>query len=150
MTGISLKISLTELGKTAERLLELSHMEKREILDGIGAEVETQTKRRIADEKESPDSIEWPEWSPKYEKTRHAGHSLLQNENDLLNSISYIVYIDGSKVEIGTNLIYAATHQFGDDTRNIPARTYLGFSSENLEDIQAIVDDFMSEHMKSL
>jgi phage gpG-like protein len=32
---------------------------------------------------------------------------------------------------VGTNLIYGATHQFGDEERGIPARPYLGLSDDD-------------------
>ena len=36
-----------------------------------------------------------------------------------------------SEREAGTNLVYAATHQFGDPERIIPARPFLGVSDED-------------------
>lgn len=46
----------------------------------------------------------------------------------LWQSITHRVVRNGSNVEgqVGTNVIYAATHEFGDPSRNIPKQSYLG------------------------
>ena len=46
--------------------------------------------------------------------------------------------ISGASVEVGSNLVYAATHQFGDPDRRIPARPYLGLSADDERDIEAL------------
>jgi phage gpG-like protein len=54
----------------------------------------------------------------------------------------------GDEVEIGSNLIYAATHQMGDEERNIPARAYLGLSDDDESELQEVIDDFISRAME--
>ncbi len=110
---------------------------------GIGAELESQTRRRIEDERRSPEGVPWPDWSPAYAATRHGGHDLLQNEGDLLDSLHVVV--DSQGVAMGTNLVYGAIHQFGGAPVgiNIPKRPYLGISDANAEDLDAVVDDWL-------
>ena len=72
---------------------------KAELLDSIGAVVESQTRRRIADEKTAPDGSAWAPWSDAYAKTRHGNQSLLQGEGALLDSIEY--QVERGKVRIG-------------------------------------------------
>lgn len=84
---------------------------KAELLDALGGIVESQTRRRIADEKSAPDGSSWPAWSDAYSKTRHGNQSLLRGEGDLLDSIQYIV--EKNQVRIGSPLPYAAVHQDG-------------------------------------
>ena len=62
---------------------------KAELLESIGAVAESQTRRRISDEKTAPDGTPWAPWSTDYAKTRHGNQSLLQGDGDLLDSIEY-------------------------------------------------------------
>jgi phage gpG-like protein len=67
-------------------------------------------------------------------------------EGDLLDSIQYLVA--GGTVEWGSNLVYAAIHQFGGeevDMPGLPARPYLGLSPENETELLAVVNDFLDE-----
>jgi len=84
---------------------------KDELLDALGGIVESQTRRRIADEKSSPDGKPWAAWSSAYAKTRHGNQSLLQGDGDLLDSIQYVVAKD--QVHIGSPLAYAHVPQDG-------------------------------------
>lgn len=121
----------------------------RELLDQIGGLVETQTRNRIANEKKGPDGKKWEPWSINYAKTRHGNQSLLMGEGDLLDSIQYSVTKD--QVEIGSNLIYAATHQYGDKRRafghtsvEIPARPYVGLSEGGTDEIMDVITDWFA------
>lgn len=143
MSGVGLVVDLSGIDRLGKRLERLARIDRRPLLDDIGAAVETQARRRIEEEKEGPQGEVWPEWSERYEKTRHANHRLLESEGDLMDSIGYAIYLDGSGVEVGSNLVYAATHQFGDEDRNIPARPYLGLSDDNMAELEDIVDRFI-------
>ena len=82
-----------------------------ELLESIGAVVESQTRRRISDEKSSPAGEKWQAWSDSYGKTRHGNQSLLQGNGDLLDSIQY--FVERGRVRVGSPLAYAAVHQEG-------------------------------------
>jgi len=84
---------------------------KAELLDALGTEVQSQTERRIQDEKSSPNGKPWAEWSSAYAKTRHGNQSPLQGDGDLLDSIQFVV--EKNQVRIGSPLAYAAVHQDG-------------------------------------
>ncbi len=47
-------------------------------------------------------------------------------------------------LEFGTDDIKAATHQFGDDDRNIPERPFLGISKADELEILAILGDHLN------
>lgn len=51
-------------------------------------------------------------------------------------------------VEIGSPWIYAATHQFGDDDRNIPARPFLGLSEADRDEIGDLAADFLQDALR--
>jgi phage gpG-like protein len=104
--GISVEVSgaekLAQMRLAVEKLADSSL--QAELLEGIGAMVESQTRRRIADEKTSPAGEKWQAWSDGYAKTRHGNNSLLQGNGDLLDSIQYIT--ERGRVRVGTPLDY--------------------------------------------
>lgn len=110
-----------------------------------GAEVVSQVQRRIASEKTSPKGKAWKAWSPRYAKNAKHGRSLLVKEGHLLQSIE--VQEQGGDVWVGSNLPYAATHNFGDSSRNIPQREYLGIQENKLDSLLRIVDDWVDSHL---
>ncbi len=79
-------------------------------------------------------------------------------DGSLSDSIEHVMGITGDDVEVGSNLVYAAAHQFGLDMTvvsnkrriTIPARAYLGISLENEEDLVALVDDFVDRQLGGL
>lgn len=110
-----------------------------DLLEEIGAEAVSQTQSRIADDKAAPDGVPWTDWSEHYAETRHRGQSLLQSEGGLVDSIQHAV--EGREVHVGSNLVYAATHQFGDEDRGIPARPYLGVSRDDARSLDHVIED---------
>lgn len=143
MSGASLIIDHDGLTEALRATSRLSGWQIADLADAAGVLVENQTKARIADEKAAPDGTDWVPWSESYDDTRDAHHSLLQNENHLLTSTQS--YSTAWEAVVGSNLIYAATHQEGDDDRNIPARPYLGLSDANARELRALVVDHMAE-----
>lgn len=122
--SISVQVRHTEELKQYERLVESlgNPSYKRELLESIGSVAESQTRRRISEEKTAPDGTPWQDWSDGYEKTRHGNQSLLQGDGGLLDSIQF--YVSGNKVHVGSSLAYAVAHQNGfSGTVNVPAHT---------------------------
>lgn len=140
--SVALQYDLAAIEAINRRIEQLASFDRRQLLDVVGATVESQTRRRIEKDKRGPDGTPWSQWSERYAQTRHSGHRLLEGEGSLLDSLQYAVESD-SAVEIGSNLIYAATHQMGDDRRNIPARPYLGLSDDDEAELEQVVDNFM-------
>lgn len=142
--GIVIDLGFVRL---AERLERLAEAELGELMDLVGSEVESQTRRRIESEKTDPQGNDWDEWSERYKARRHSGHSLLEGEGDLLDSITFEAGDDD--VIVGTNLIYGAIHQFSGEEVDIPipAREYLGLSDDNEDDVLAIVDDWLDDQI---
>ncbi len=137
MAGITFD---ADFSAAARALARLNAEQLAMVADKIANLVEDQTKRRISDEKTSPDGARWVPWSEAYDETRnHAKHSLLVGEGNpgLLESIQN--YSTGLAAIVGTNLAYGATHQFGSEDGSIPARPYLGLSADNRTEIEALV-----------
>lgn len=149
MSSVGLRFDLSGLPQLAERVARLGRADRSALLDDLGAEVASQTQRRISEEKRGPDGERWPAWSASYARTRHGNQSLLVASGNLLDTITHVV--SGERVEIGSNLVYAAAHQFGLDSSvvssrrrvSIPARPYLGLSGNNEADLEALTDDYL-------
>ena len=93
----------------------------------------------------SPDGVPRAPWSEAYAKRRGSHHELLVGQGDLRRSITHNV-IGNDTVAVGSNLIYSATHHYGDPSRNIPARPFVGASADDMEDLL----DIFSRHIVSL
>lgn len=148
---------------------------KAELLDVLGGLVATQTTRRIADEKTSPDGVPWVDWSDGYAKTRGGDQSLLQSDGGLVDSITYVT--QRNQVKIGSTEHYSSVHQDGFSgavqvsahtrlvtqafgkaipqrtqfispfTRmmNIPQREFLGLSRDNQTEVYKTIGNFWQE-----
>jgi phage virion morphogenesis protein len=136
----SFNIDLSELVEVQKYLekLDLSENKKQELLANIGTVVVFQTRDRFKS-KQNPTGLKWAPWSKEYAKTRHNGHSLLENEGYLEQSIVYKV--SGNTVEIGSDEVYAGTHQYGH--KGIPARPYLGINQQNKKEIEREIIEYL-------
>lgn len=67
-----------------------------------------------------------------------AGSKILKESGALRDLMRY--QATDSSLQFGTDRIYGATHQFGDEDRNIPAREYLGLSAEDQVEVIAIIN----------
>jgi phage virion morphogenesis protein len=74
---------------------------------------------------------------------RVADKKILIESRQLMRSINYRESKDN--VEIGTNVDYAATHQFGDAQKRIPARPYLMIQNEDVVLISETLKDYLDE-----
>ena len=99
----------------------------------VGMYMIKQTMRNFENER-SPEGIKWQSLSPARIKQRKKrskkGHfKILSDTGELRRSVAYQAF--KNRVIFGSNLIYAATHQFG--RGKIPARPFLGVTNENKE-----------------
>jgi len=144
MTGVAYSLVL-ESPEAQAALARLSPGLLEQIAYEVGGMVEDQTRRRIDAEKRAPDGTPWAPWSQRYadriaRRNRTSARSLLIGRGDLLGSIQN--YTAGPDVVVGTNLEYAAPHQFGlpgETGGGIPARPYLGLSIDNGREIEDLV-----------
>jgi phage virion morphogenesis protein len=141
VTGAAIEIrpeGLAALDRRIDRLLAgLNNPEP--LLRELAAAGESQTRRRMESDKRGPDGTPWPEWSPGYAATRHGGQSLLDARGDLIQSLT--AFADRQTAGWGTNLVYAATHQFGRGA--IPARPFLGVSDDDERELLGIAEDWL-------
>ncbi len=148
MAGAAFELAVANEGRLREDLRRmvrgLDAAQRRQLLDDLGALLESQTKERF-EEKRGPRGAEWEPWrDARYAKAQTGrGKSLLEDEGDLLGSI--VPAVDGDQVTVGSVKEYAATHQYGDEERNIPARPYLGLSERDVGELGELVEEFVAE-----
>lgn len=148
--------------KLRDSLSGLSNFNFSSLNKDIGEELVTQTMDRF-DEQKDPDGESWPVSI----RVSQSGGETLSDTGDLKGSIHATA--DSESVAVGTNKIYAAIHQFGGPIRaknakylkfniggkwssktdvEIPKRSYLGVSDDDLEAINEIIEEHMEEHVK--
>ena len=131
------------LEKAAGRLTQTD-----EVLASLGELLRSQSWRNFEQE-QAPDGRKWKQ------SRRAAAQSgkTLQNSARLRSSITYKKASLEKAVYVGTNLPYAAIHQFGGRTGrnrrvNMPPRPYIGLNKEIMDEAQAILSDFLTASFK--
>lgn len=175
MSSISIRLD----GETEELLARLQSMEnvdKAGVMNAIAEGLRTSTVERFS-KQETPDGTKWEPsirasgggtaWDRNTKSIRKGGKTLLLS-SALRTSIKSEA--DSTGAAVGTNLVYAATHQFGDERTirakkgkylrfqiggrwvsvpsvriNIPARPFLGISKTDEEEIREILEEIFEE-----
>lgn len=139
--SVGMQVLSPDLIRLQTRLNKLANFDFHKLLDDVGGIVESQTRRRLHEEKTSPSGVAWPGWSDAYAKTRHGNQSLLESSGSLIESITYEVL--GNDLYVGSNLVYAHNHDAG---TTVPQREFLGLSAENEKEIVETVEKFFDAH----
>lgn len=129
------------MGKAAQKLSN-----KKVLLDSVGEALVSGTLGRF-DAEESPEGEKWQA----SRRAQEEGGMTLTNTEILRRSIEYATTSD--KVMVGSNLPYARIHQLGGKTGKghkvtMPARPYLGVSADDMEDVKATLEDFLTGAFK--
>lgn len=145
MSGISLSYAIDDQAAMA-LFRRLEHVDTRLMFGEIGSQLASSVAQRFKDGVD-PDGNPW---EPSERAKREGGKTLVDHEV-LKSSITYNAYTDS--VEVGSNMVYAAIHQFGGKTgRNhattLVARPFLGINADDEDEIEGIVDNFYRSVMK--
>lgn len=154
MNGVKIVMEVDGLEASLKRLGPLINFEPTELMTAIAALGESQTRRRIAEEKTAPDGTAW--------KPNHAGTPILvATGQHLLYSLAWTA--SASEAEWGAAWEYAHVHQDGmviipkeakalafemggkavfAKEVTIPARPFVGLSAENETEMVDVVTDF--------
>lgn len=140
MAGAQLKYTVKD--KAARALFaRLESANTIDMFDEIGAYLDSEVANRFQQ------SIDW-QGQPleESERAKDENGKTLVDRGHLRDSYTHNVFIDGSGVEHGSNMIYAAIHQFGGETgRNhaveMPIRAVMGINSNDKDEINHIVKD---------
>ena len=114
----------------------------------VGMYVQKQTIKERFDKEQAPDGTKWKPLSPARIKQRLKRHKsgnmkILQDTGELRRSVQYEA--GQTYVRIGSNLIYARTHQFG--RGNIPARPFLGVTPNERKHINDMFRAYLKRHV---
>ena len=90
---------------------------------------------------ETADGVKWKPLSEKYRASKPVSvrDKILVLSGRLKDSFTYAS--SQQRIAFMTQVPYAATHQYGDAKRRIPARPFLGFSKANLKEIEKIINE---------
>lgn len=162
MSSISVRLD-GDTEKLIAKLRSIGNVDKSGIMNAIAEGLRTSTVDRFA-KQESPDGTKW---QPSIRVSQKGGKSLILS-SALRTSIK--AESDRNGAAVGTNMVYAATHQFGDERTirakkskylkfqiggkwvsvpsvhvRIPARPFLGVSKEDEEEIREILEGVFKE-----
>jgi phage virion morphogenesis protein len=159
MAGVSIRIDGAEEAARAAREAARRAIDATPVWDEIGAMLEVSTRHRF-DQGRSPDGSVWP---PSLRVLNEGGKTLMDS-GAFVGSITHIASPDG--VEVGTNAIQGAVHQFGavitaktdeglrfkigdqwvrKQSVTIPQRAFLGVDQDDEAAIVEIWEDWLGE-----
>lgn len=163
MSGTSIQIN-GDVSALLQRVRDYSEIDKKNLNAALAETVRESTLDRFRQSR----SPKGKKWETSVRATSTGGKTLIDT-SQLRNSIKS--YYDEKGFAVGTNIKHAATHQFGEPGRTIraknkkalrfqvggqwimrkrvkvkiPARPFLGLSSEDMEEIKATVEDFIGD-----
>ena len=163
MAGSFITISVEDAAARA-MLNKLGQMDTAPLMRRLGERIQAWTQDRFdANQQQAPDGTPWAKLNPKYaqNKPRHLQNRKLTLSGHLRKSIRWQL-LDSQSVLVGTNVKYAAIHQFGGtispkkgkalafggrfvQSVTIPARPYLGISEQDNKEIREIIKDWVLE-----
>ena len=94
-----------------------------------------------------PDGTPWEPLSPKTIKQKGGNDRILRDRHFLEGGLAF--QLSGNELEFGSNLEYAATHQFGREADGIVARPFIGLATgqwNDVDEIVAILQGHLSEN----
>ena len=159
MSGATVNIDISELQELSAILNHsaLSSTDRMKLMKGLGTEIVEQSRSRILETQEAPDGNKWQDYAdstlrgPTLKGLKAKGLekvvSLLNREGYLHQSID--VQQSGQwSVLVGSAREYAGVHQWGYKPKNIPARPYLGLSSDDISDLTELAEIFLKRRMQ--
>lgn len=141
--GVKLSVKVDgaeDVGRALQRL-QMRAEDLRPVLREIGAALVTSTRHRFETQR-APDGDTWPPSAAALAE----GRATLRRTARLFKSITFAVH--PAAVEVGTNVIYAAPHQFGGDVGRghaveLVPRPFLGFDRDDRIETLEIINDYL-------
>lgn len=143
MAGASITINSAEM-VAGLRQLQTALGDLRPVFRDIGEYLIISHRERF-ERQVSPDGQPWADLSPGYlaEKPYNQDKKLVL-DGHLMNELHYNDPTE-TQLEFGANQVYAATHQFGREEANIPARPFLGLSGDDEQEVLGIIAEHLRE-----
>lgn len=160
MAGAIVDLDLRGLLTVDQAFARIEHLLRypEPLLTDIGEALLLSVDERF-ERREAPDGTPWEPVSDAYAKRKAAGRAtkrsgavtdpgnVLELTRDLRRLTRY--QVDGESLLIGSDREYAATHQFGDEKRGIPARPIYGLSDEDREEIGHLVIEHLDDAVRN-
>ena len=151
--GVAVEINLTEVEKLAQKLNSfiLSGSDTRRLLNSLGGVIKEQTEERF-DIQKDPQGDPWRELTEAYKKRKIRGDKnhdrssggILVREGLMLSSLEHQKKGSDS-ILFGSPREYAVHHQSPFSRKR--RREFLGFSTNNIAELQDAVARFMMRHV---
>lgn len=142
-------VEVVGLDPLIRKLKQLENTDIKGIRLAIGESIRTSTMERFQNE-EDPKKKKWVNSIRTKESSSLSLSGKTLSKSGLLRT-SIKVEDQSNAVAVGTNTIYAATHQFGDKSiirangraikRNIPKRSFLGLNMDDIKEIKSLIED---------
>ena len=154
MSGAYVSSDIKELEGLAAILKRsaLSVSDRSALMKSLGNEIVEQSRSRILETQEAPEGNKWQDYADSTLRGLKAKGlekvvSLLNRSGMLDRSIK--VRQSGQwSVLVGSAREYAGVHQWGYKPKNIPARPYLGLSSDDISDLTELAEIFLKRRMQ--
>lgn len=144
MAGAQFKVEVDDraVREALDRLVDRSD-DLTPALSAIGEHLLISHHERFARE-EAPDGTPWAPLSPSYaaRKAKRSAGGLLVLDDLLRGGLRW--QVSGNELQLGTDRVYGATHQFGREEANIPARPFLGLDADD----EAAVIEILTHHLQ--
>ena len=159
--GVSVTVDASSIEVAIARLRPLVGVDPTPLMEAIAALGESQTRRRLTDEKTAPDGTPWP-------ANRAGGSILTQTGQHLLQSLAF--YATAEEAVWGAAWEFAHVHQEGavitpktaavlrfrtpdgkwvsKKSVTIPKREFVGLSAENRTEIEDLVSDYFGRLLR--
>ena len=142
MAGIHITVDTSSWAPLQRRLQGLADLDTSTLMPRLGEYLKGSTQERFASQS-APDGTAWQALQPRtLKRKKYNKDKVLTLHGFLRKNLRYQI-LDKTTVQIGSHLEYAATHQYG--RAAIPARPFLGLSSQDHQEIRAIIQDWAAE-----
>ena len=147
MARISIRVEgLEEVNRLFARLKHAGRLAP--ALRDMGEHLLNTTRERF-NTQAAPDGAPWAPLKPQtVRRKKKNADKILTEQGELRGSLSYHVGFFSDELLVGSPEKYAATHQFGAPSRNIPARPFLGLSAADRAAIERIARDHLAKALR--
>ena len=142
MAGTHLSITTTGLDALRQRVQIMAGLDTTSLMPRLGEYLLASTQGRFKTQTD-PDASPWDALAPHTTKRKKYNPTKVLTERGFLRKDLRYQVLNKTTVQVGSNLEYAATHQFGRD--KIPARPFLGLSLQDNQEIRATIADWAAE-----
>lgn len=156
-----IKIDKAELQRLEGLMAEQAKIDPKGLMPRLGEYLMRSTEQRFKSQT-APDGTPWQALNPDYAEAKKYNKGKILTLRGYLRRYIHYQIPDANTVEVGSNLKYAAIHQFGGTIRpkagkalsfggrfvrsvTIPARPYLGISVQDDKAIREIIRDWLTE-----